>query len=435
MVRDTLYIIEAKGGPMKFSVVKKPYTTKSGVYVHYQFIAIVDEHGIEHYTNFGDYVKNPKATFRNAKDDGNNRFVYVRSLLDYLFNVEGIHKLSDISVKQVQRFLNRYCQCSLPEDTAFTKRSKQSMERCLHVVMDFLENLALADIVAFKPDALYKTISVPGRRKGQMVKKKVPAFEILAQPNKATPIFRDIPNDAFDILFTHFREYHPELFGLIACQAFAGLRPSEACNVRRQNSLLYGPGIRLTMTSYDKPSHIEIDLTKERKLRSDNVSVGKIKKERTQVVPELFRQAFYDAYKEYLDYTSTAVREEDYGPLNINREGKCFTYDDYRLRFQKIVRDEVVPIYLASEDPEIVAYGRILMEKRLSPHVFRHWYTVQLVLSGMDNPAELMHARGDTSPESALQYIKDKADLEKKYRKVNDEMFDYFMWAAEKLNN
>ena len=71
-----------------------------------------------------------------------------------------------------------------------------------------------------------------------------------------------------------------------------------------------------------------------------------------------------------------------------------------------------------------------MLEHRLSPHVFRHWYTVQLVLSGIENPGVLMYWRGDSSPESVLTYLQDKGELEKRYRKVNSEMFNYLMWAA-----
>ena len=108
------------------------------------------------------------------------------------------------------------------------------------------------------------------------------------------------------------------------------------------------------------------------------------------------------------------------------------TYDSYAQSFRKIVKEELIPIFLASDDPEVAMYGRILMEHNLSPHVFRHWFTVQLVLSGVSDPGTLMFWRGDTSPESALTYLQNKGELEKQYRLVNNEVFDYMLWAAEK---
>jgi len=111
------------------------------------------------------------------------------------------------------------------------------------------------------------------------------------------------------------------------------------------------------------------------------------------------------------------------------------TYDSYLKKFQDIIRNEMVPLYLASDDPEIVMYGRILLEHRLSPHVFRHWYTVQLVLSGINEPGTLMYWRGDSAPESALTYLQNKGELEKQYQKVNNEVFDYLLWASGRQND
>lgn len=81
------------------------------------------------------------------------------------------------------------------------------------------------------------------------------------------------------------------------------------------------------------------------------------------------------------------------------------------------------------------AYGRTLMEHNISPHIFRHWYTVQLVLSGVNDPGTLMYYRGDKSPESALTYLQNKSELEKQFRKVNNEIFNYSRWAAEERHD
>ena len=101
----------------------------------------------------------------------------------------------------------------------------------------------------------------------------------------------------------------------------------------------------------------------------------------------------------------------------------------------EIAKNEMIPIYLRSDDPELVLFGQTLMERSLSPHVFRHWFTVQLVLSGINNPGILMKLRGDSSPESALTYIDSKGDLLKQYSKITNETFNYTLWAARKKHN
>ena len=47
-----------------------------------------------------------------------------------------------------------------------------------------------------------------------------------------------MPNSAFEMLFAHIAQYHKDLLMVVALGAFVGLRPSEACNVRREDSPL-----------------------------------------------------------------------------------------------------------------------------------------------------------------------------------------------------
>ena len=127
--------------------------------------------------------------------------------------------------------------------------------------------------------------------------------------------------------------------------------------------------------------------------------------------------------------------EKEYGALSVNKQGKAITYPSYLGRFHAIIKEEIIPILLKSDNPEVVIYGRMLLENQISPHIFRHWYTVQLVLSGVNDVATLMYWRGDKSPESALTYLQNKGELEKQYRKVNDEIFDYMSWSAQKSHD
>lgn len=80
---------------------------------------------------------------------------------------------------------------------------------------------------------------------------------------------------------------------------------------------------------------------------------------------------------------------------------------------------------------KVVNYGHLLQENNISPHIFRHWFSVKLTLYGED-AAGLMNWRGDKSPESALTYLMDKSELEKEYEIVSDEIFNYSLWKAEK---
>ena len=403
-----------------------------GTLINRKFIVLKLSDGTLQFTDFHKYALSPKQQTRAITDDGNNRFSFIVQLLNYVFFTCGIQSLTELTVDIVADFLINYGMCELPEDNEFTSRSKQSVERCTSVIMDFLENLIKAhgSKLSFSKSDLYEEVSVRDKH-GKVLTKKIPIFTIYHKDSiSIRRIFRDIPNSAFRIIYGHIYENHKELLMLVSLSAFAGLRPSESCNVRRIDSPL-GPGLIFYLID-SETTKIKIDLKHAYALRSDLVSVGRIKKEGTREVPYIFLQAFVDAYNEYMHHIENKKYEADYGPLSINKQGKAYTYASYRKQFQDIMRNEITPIFLESEEPELVIYGRTLLENPISPHIFRHWYTVQLVLSGIDDLATLMFYRGDTSPESALTYLQNKGELERIYRKVNNEVFDYITWASTK---
>lgn len=413
---------------MHFSVYEHHFVIKENRLVTRQFIVLRYANGSMRFTNFHKYIKSPVNRVKKYTNDGNSRFRFVAQLLNYAFFYAGIERLNDITVEIICDFLNAYGMCQLPGDGENQKRTEDTVKRCVRAVMDFIE-IYIAEQKGqcrMKKDDLYKYVNRRDRH-GRMVKVKVPAFDVRFTGSRKE-IFRDIPNKAFDMLFDHIATYHKNLLGLVMLSAFAGLRPSEACNVRREDSLL-GAGIMFDIVD-GEILKIEIDLREELNIRSDMRSVGKIKKERKQQVPDIFLQAFKRTYDLYMDYLVGKKYEKDFGPFTLNKQGRAMTYDSYLKKFQDIISKEMVPLYLASDDPEIVMYGRILMERRLSPHVFRHWYTVQLVLSGVNEPGALMYWRGDSAPESALTYLQNKGELEKQYQKVNNEVFDYLLWAS-----
>ena len=416
---------------IRFSVYSHDLVIKDNILIARKFIVLKDDNGSMRFTNFHKFIKPSKNTIRNVADDGNNRFDFVVKMLNYAFFERKIPCLDKLTIDIVKDFLNAYGMGTLPGDSM--GRTKSTVEACISAIMSFLE-LYIEERksnCSLKMDDLHKFI--PGRDSfGRTINKKVPVFDVY-YTKKVKDIFRDIPNDAFELLFEHIAMHHKDLLGLISLSAFSGLRPSEACNVRREDSPL-GPGLLFQI--YDgEVQKVQIDLRKELCLRSDFKSTGKIKKERMQTVPLLFTDAFVSSYNNYLEYMNGRKYEADYGAFTVNKQGKAITYDNYYQRFNKIVKEELIPIYLSSENPEIVMYGRLLLENNLPPHVFRHWYTVQLVLAGVENVAELMEARGDSSPQSSLLYLQNKGELAKQYKRVNNEMFDYLIWAASKKHN
>lgn len=418
----------------RFSVYKHNFVYGNNLIVTKQFIVLCHPDGTKTFTDFHKYAGNPNRKIKKFNENGNNRFIFIIKFLNYAFFTAGINSLSELTVEVGERFLNAYGMHELPDDDDFVHRNKATVTKCVNAVFDFYINL-IQDKKSgcrIKSDDLYKFITIRDKR-GQAIKKKIPLFEVCYISDVKAPIYRDMPNKAFVLLFDHIVTHHTDLLGVVMHQAFAGLRPSEACNVRRADSPL-GAGIRIREVN-GKLYGVSIDLRDEQNLRSDLLSVGAIKKERIASVPDIFLSAYKDAYDIYAKHMENKQYDAEYGPFSVNKQGKALTYDSYYLKFREIIKEEMIPIYLRSHDHELVLYGQTLMEHSLSPHVFRHWFTVQLVLSGIDEPGVLMHFRGDTSETAALTYINNKGELEKQFSRITNETFDYTLWAARKRHN
>ncbi|SCY23420.1 hypothetical protein SAMN02910292_01153 [Lachnospiraceae bacterium XBB2008] len=414
----------------RFAVYKHKFVTDDSQFIIRQFIVLKKEDGTIQFTNFHKYVKNPKRRVKKVSENGNNRFYFVVKLLNYAYFYAGINTLDELTVEIVESFLNEYGLCELPDDDDFTTRSESTVKMCVNTILDFLETYIndKHEKPSIKEEDLFRKVNKRDK-KGKVTQVKVPRFDVVYKGSDHK-IYRDMPNKAFNMLLENIILNHKEILGLVILQAFAGLRPSEACNVRRADSPL-GSGFLFEITNGEF-RNVKIDLLKEQNLRSDYVIVGNIKKERIQAVPQIFLESFQKLYNIYIEYMNDKPFEAAYGPFSVNKQGKAYTYASYRVHFQNIIRDEMIPLYLDSNDPELVTYGQILTEKRLSPHIFRHWYTVQIILSGETNVGTIMSYRGDTSPESSLTYLNNKSELAKMYEHVNAENFDYLKWAAIK---
>lgn len=415
---------------MKFISYKHTLILGDNHLVTKQFIALKAPDGNLQFTDFHRYVKSA-SKIKSISDDGNKRFTYVIKFLNYVFGVKRITSLDQLTLDIIMDFLMNYGLGTLPGDTRHRKKS--TVEICVNTILDFL-TLYLKERkgkAILSPSDLYETISYTNKR-GRLIKRKEPKFDVYVDDSQTEQaIFRDMPNSAFEMLFAHIAEYHKDLLMVVALGAFVGLRPSEACNVRREDSPL-GAGI-LFHQSEGETFKVEIDLRREMPLRSDLKPTGRIKKERIQAVPYIFLEVFLDTYNNYMSYLEGKRYERDYGPLNLNKQGKALTYAVYYQRFRRIIREEMIPIFLKSDDAEVVFFGHLLQEHNISPHIFRHWYTTQLVLSGVSEISELMSARGDKSPESAWVYLQNKGEIAKQYGQVNDGLFDYMSWRAENL--
>lgn len=383
------------------------------------------------WTTFHEYIKSGKGKLSHLKGEAREvRTKYVVKLLNYcFFDVYNINSLNEITVEMVSNFLNDYGMCNLPTDDEGTHRKQSTVDVAIAHIIDFL-TLMLRDKryeFKFKEEYLYRIERVWSKHKKEFVDKKVPVFEVTVREDYDDKIFRDIPTDAFAIIMNHIYLNHPRILMLAANSAFAGLRPSESCNIRREDSHL-GPGIMIEKIE-GRVMSITLDLRHEYNLRSDEISVGGIKKHRLQRVYDGLIDNWLECYKRYNIYNFKRKYETNYGALSNTDFGKAITYRTYLNEFRTAVK-EVIPEMLVDDNPEVAYYGNLLQTHRISPHILRHWFSVHLVLNGAELN-DLMYWRGDKSVESSQVYINNKSDILRKHNQIAEASFNFLMWRSK----
>ena len=425
------------GGPelqQRYTVYTYEAATPEGIAYSRSFIVLVNAYGvIVRFTKLHDYAGIYRThTFIPISADPEAKLHFICSMLNYVLVQHGdefkVRHVFSITREMLDAFFSDYA-LSLKADG--THRKRDTVERCIRTVTGFMANLSrrYGGYMKVDQECLYREETFYTDR-GGWKRKSVPDFQIRGMTDPCGP-FRDLPVKAFEILLPLAFRYTPEIAFAMALQAFAGLRAGEALNVRQESSPL-GPGIRFTEVDGSVVA-AEIDLTRVYTLRSDGKQVGRIKKPRKQEVFYPFLGAFCVAYKYHLKLLEKMPFEREYAPMFPNSRGMAATYDSYLKRFKDLVRIHFIPVLLESNDPELHLYGQKLCENTLTPHSLRHWFTVQLVLRGA-TLSEIQYWRGDSNPQSAFEYLRDKGDLLRELKETDAALMDMLMKAGGSLN-
>ena len=363
--------------------------------------------------------------FRPLTSDVKAKMHYICMMLNYvLIDHYDVYKVDHVFKVTKEILTCFFMDYALEKKADGGYRGSQSIEKCVYAVTLFFKKLTHkhGGYLTLKKEELYVESQIFTKR-GRMIKKQVPAFQIRGIQEKQE-IFRDIPTKVFQILINLAVRYAPDISFAIGLQAFAGLRPGEVCNVRQERSTK-GAGIIMTFRD-GKLIKAEIDLTREYAMRSDGVVCGRIKKERKQCVYPPFLEAFQTLYEYHKKFLTLHGFEDEFSPMFVNKRGMAMTYDDYYARFQRLIEVKLRPVLMNHIDPEYRIYGQMLCENRLGPHALRHWFSVQLALRGED-VAQLQFWRGDKNPESAFGYLQNKGDLIRELAKTNELMADFLL--------
>lgn len=372
------------------------------------------------------------GTYKPITANPETKLYFICGFLNYVLVDQrrefGICHIFDITKQMMGSYFSHY---ALEKQEKGNYRGKESVERCVLVVTDFMSRLSVryGSYMKVSKSELYEEQSRV-TRKGQLVRKQVPAFHVTGIPTTDGP-FRDIPTKVMEVLLPMAFRYAEDIAFGLCLQAFAGLRAGEVCNVRQECSP-FGPGIRLTEAG-GNVIKAEIDLRRELALRSDSTETGKIKKERLQCVYPEFLGTFLKAYELHKEYLKTVGFEKEYAPMFVNRYGKAMSYETYRNRFKTLIRDHLRPYLTGSSDPEMRIYGQLLHEHELGTHALRHWFTVQLVLRGEDI-GDIEYWRGDTSPESAFLYLQNKGELVKELKESDERLLEMLLVVGGELH-
>lgn len=375
----------------------------------------------------------PKISVRQKAE-----LIYICRVLNYLFSGRKVQKLTDVTAKMIFDFFDGYCQ--LPKGRSEEiMRSQQSMDNCVRHVSSFFANLASTYPTKVRPEELMNYIDTKANKHSQrIIRHYVPIYEPKRPHSYDDKLLRDMPLAAAARLVQLATIHDPMIAFGIVLQLSAGLRPSCVTNMRREDSpVSTAPGISMSYIG-SAVSGIKLDLTHEYVLRSDGVSVGRIKREREVVVYKEFIGEVVTAYRYHLQLLDNIPCEEQYKPMFVGRNGKAMTYNNYAKRVKRLVYTYLKPELYNSEDPMLSAFAHALDSRRWAPHALRHCFTVRLVLEGLD-VAQIQMYRGDTSPESAITYVKSKGELERQVRfahqKAIKEMASLYKttaWGTEK---
>lgn len=380
--------------------------------------------GLEHYAvPFRGHL-----TPRIQKTASKQHLLFVTSALNF-WTQHGIESLAELTYNDIRDFFDSY-RATPKKNNPESFVSQATLDKCVSAVLHFLANvcednpnmhIVAEDLLMYQP--------INEKQKARNISQWVPAIRFEAVPSDPRTLIRDIPIEALDLLLMLIRQYDPMIYFAVILMRYGGLRAGEAMNVRQENSpVSKTPGIKFLMRG-DHIESISIDLSREFILRSDHISVGKIKRKVpvANIWPDFVGEVF-TAYLDHLKILEHVRIEEDYLPMFVASNGKAMTVETFNYRFHQIVSKHFIPALLQNKDLE--DFGLLLQESGFGSHIMRHVFTVDVAIACGD-AATLSAARGDISAESCLAYLREKGRL----ATMLDERHRYALDIARTRNN
>lgn len=201
----------------------------------------------------------------------------------------------------------------------------------------------------------------------------------------------------------------PDIAFGVFLQCFGGLRKSEVVSLEYKNI-----GIR----SIEGMKTMQLTL-KDKDLREDIATafIAKCKRNRTQTIFPAFGDMLWVLY----DRHKANYKITDCSAVFINQDGKAMTDTTYYQRFRKL-KDAFIEKLRNSDCYDAKQYAIYLSSFRWSTHVCRGIFS-NLIAESTDNIMEIATMRGDKNLSSALAYLTDREQTDKKILKVFIELY------------
>lgn len=411
---------------LKFGMYKHKLITEKGTIIDQWFIALKDRKTnivleLTPYTRLlrYSYVNIDLRRSETIEVWGEFICMFLNYVLINNYEKFKIHDIKDITIKIGNDFLQDYADGIVGNEQKTLETVKTTMQKLCKLY------LYIKNIYKKRAKYIYK-YNFKNVDKENKVRYDCSLFKINAEKNKEyseqhKKIFRNMPIEIFEIFLRLSKQYYPELTFAITLQAYAGLRPSEVCNVRQVIDP-QKPGMKYLKVG-SKMENISIDLTRKYEMRADGKPVGGIKKRREQKVYTPYIDRVQNAYKEHLKELEKYELEKGYYPMFVNKDGKAITVKSYREKIERLANVYLREYLSKSENPSHRYYAEILTQKKLSPHFLRHYFTVLLVIDNL-TPHEIAIWRGDNALDSSLIYCRDKSELLKNIKEINEDIIE-----------
>ena len=351
-----------------------------------------------------------------------------------------ITDIRDVTVEMIREYISEYATERIGKTQRFP--SKASVVNHRNAVSFFLETMAEYRPLKHirKGDLMKQQVIADGQEhsKRKTYAWRIPANTMGNDGDGYVQLERYMPLSIVERFIRCAEAHDPELTLIITLSLFGGLREGEICNLCRNNGIL-GECFRFTVMS-GVCTGIEVDLRKNRPLRSDGVRVGKIKR--------LRRQGFYESFvpfiKEMYEKHLALIKDkpcEDTMPLFLLKEKKngiypAMTESAYRKRVKALFWNFVLPSCENDADPDLANFYIQMKsgERTWGPHAFRHLFTVAVVLMLPDaDVATVQSLRGDRSPASAQDYLRNKPIFRQKYINAIDRIGQIIMMSGKEI--